>query len=234
MELATGNGALPAIRVLALQSADNPPNGDGRGIPSPLVIPALKRGVIRVQFTTSDPAIRQSVALAGSFITSVVAREWIPTRVIRISALEPGKTRANATHSLIHAGISLQPGVLDVATAIHEIGHIIEISHPPILLASKHFIARRAPKGGPARPLAEIMGDPNYENHEIAFPSNWRARGGTPYTGKFYGRDLNEAEATEVISTGLERMYSSPRSFFQQDADFFLFMTLTLQCRPSS
>ena len=146
--------------------------------------------------------------------------------------MEPGKTRANATHSFLQADIALQPGVLDVATAVHEIGHIIELAHPPILLASKHFIARRAPKGGPARPLAEITGDLDYEKDEIAFPSNWRARGGTPYTGKFYGISLNEAVATEVISTGLERLYTSPRSFFQQDADFFLFMMLTLQCRP--
>ena len=75
MELATGNGALPSIRALALQAADNSSNGEVWGIPSPLVIPVPKRGVIRVQFATPDPAIRQSVALAGSFVTSVVSRE---------------------------------------------------------------------------------------------------------------------------------------------------------------
>ena len=192
-----------------------------------LVIPQENQGSLSLVFETPDPAIRQSVMDAADFLTGVVSSRWLPRSVIRIRALEPGRNRAYATGLGGDASIHLQPGVVDIPTAIHEIAHHIEGDHRWVLELSKRFIARRA-RGGAPESLRDLTGE-DYESHEIALRANWTTRGGHHYTGKFYGPSLRDAHATEVISMGLERLYREPDTFYRDDADYFLFLLLVLQ-----
>ena len=190
-------------------------------------IPTAARGVITLRFETDDPMIRTSVVQGAEFITRVVGKRWLPRSTIRIRALAPFESRAHAQGTGQLASIHLRPGVLDVKTAVHELGHHIETDHADVLEAAKFFLNRRA-RGGPVLSLRELTGQ-DYGADEVAFPANWSKRGGTPYSGKFYGASLQKATATELISTGIERLHGNSSDFFRADADYFLFLLLVLQ-----
>lgn len=192
-----------------------------------VVIPSEMRGSLKIRFETTDPAIHHSVTQASSFLAGVVSSRWLPTSEIRVAALETGRDRSYATGLGRNASIHLQPGVIDVPTAIHELAHHIEGDHPIILEFSKRFISRRSRGGAPER-LLDLTGE-HYEPHEITLSANWSTRGGSHYVGKFYGPSLRQSVATELISMGLERIYNQPDTFFREDSDYFLFLLLTLQ-----
>jgi hypothetical protein len=241
IQLATGRSA--KITVAALSQAISPvhsrttfqilaqdgslPANDSEAVQRLVVIRPENRGKLKLQFETADPAIRQSVAEASRFLTGVVSPRWLPRSTIRIHALGPGENRAYASGLGGDASIHLRPGMVNVTTAIHELGHHIEGDHRWILELSKRFIARRARGGSPER-LRDLTGQ-NYGPDEITHRANWTTRGGHHYTGKFYGTSLAQATATEAISMGLERIYSQPDAFYREDSDYFLFLLLTLQ-----
>jgi hypothetical protein len=191
-----------------------------------LFLPVGERGQIQLAFETVDPAIWESAQGAARRIEMFVAPRWLPHEPIRVRALHPGDARAHA--SAFDRSISLVPGETDIGTAIHEIAHHLEFSHPEILQSAKWFIARRG-KGGPVLRLSQLTGILAYEPDEVAVAGNWPQRGGLAYSGKFYGRSLREAPATEAVSTGLERLLRDPRRMFREDADYFLFLLLCVQ-----
>jgi hypothetical protein len=215
-QIVAEDGSLPANQTEAVQRL--------------LVIPAENRGKINLRFETKDPAIRRSVFEASAFLAGVVAPQWLPKSEIRVHALGRGEARAYATGLGRNGSIHLQTGIINASTAIHELAHHIEGDHRFILELSKRFIARRARGGSPER-LRDLTGH-NYEPHEITLRANWSTRGGHHYTGKYYGPSLKDATATEAISMGLERLYSEPDAFFREDADYFLFLLLSLQSVP--
>jgi hypothetical protein len=241
IQLATGRSAKITVAVLSqkispdhsrtmyqiLAQDGSLPTNDTEAVQRLVVIPPENRGKLKLRFETADPAIRQSVAEASSFLTGVISPTWLPRSTIRIHALGPGENRAYASGLGGDASIHLSPGMFNVTTAIHELAHHIEGDHRWILELSKRFIARRARGGSPER-LRDLTGL-NYEPDEITHRANWTTRGGHHYTGKFYGPSLAQATATEAISMGLERIYSQPDAFYREDSDYFLFLLLTLQ-----
>jgi hypothetical protein len=226
VRMATDRSALVTVAALSevFSSREKPPayrvvdeNGwyitqTAEAVRAILVIHHQSRGNLTIIYQTHDPSIHQSVQHAVDFISAVVAAQWLPKSAIRVHALQPGVNRAYATGLGGNASIHLQPGVVDVSTAIHELAHHIEGDHPWILELSKRFIARRA-RGGPPERLKDITGH-NYEHNEITHRSNWSTRGGSHYIGKFYGPSLQRATATEAISMGLERLYREPDAFY--------------------
>jgi hypothetical protein len=190
-------------------------------------IPTAQRGTLRLRFETDDRQIRESVSLAAAFLTRVVASAALPTSEIRVLALNRGENRAFSAGLGSFASVHLQPGVLDVGTAVHELAHHIEGDHRPILENSRRFLARRARGSSPER-LRDLTGQ-DYGVNEIAYRANWTTRGGSHYSGKFYGPSLKYAIATELISMGLERLHRESTAFFREDSDYFLFLLLTLQ-----
>lgn len=206
--------------------SQEPVSGTDHEFKQAFCIPVHQRGTIVLRFESSDRAIQESARRAADCIVALVAPRWLPTEPIKVRSLEPGKTRAHAIardHS-----IHLVPGRFDIGTAIHEIAHHVEFSHPEILFAAKLFIARRGHQS-PVRRLSELTGNSSYDSDEVAVAGNWPDRGGIPYSGKFYGDSLREATATETISTGVERLLREPRKMFREDPDFFLFLLLRLQ-----
>jgi hypothetical protein len=219
-----GRSAETVVQDLSALSRESTPGIDAR-FKQAFCIPPHQRGNVVLRFETTDRAIQESAQRAADCIEALVAPRWLPAEPIRVRALPPGKARAHAIAS--ERSIHLAPGRFDIGTAIHEIAHHIEFSHPEILHASKLFIARRG-HDAPVRRLSQLTGDPAYEPHEVAVAGNWPLRGGLPYSGKFYGDSLREATATEAVSTGVERLLREPRAMFRDDPDYFLFLLLTL------
>lgn len=193
-------------------------------------VPPDARGSIRLRFETDDLEIRGSVLRAKHFLEHMVSARWLPHSIIRVRALAPKDPRPHATRGPDGSCIYLQPRRRAMHVAVHELAHHIEHDHPEMLDASKAFLACRA-RGGPLVPLNALAGS-GYDHDEVAFRSNWAKRGGVPYSGKVYGTSLRGATATELISTGLERLLREPTDFLVQDADYLLFLVLTLQSTP--
>lgn len=241
LPLACGRSAKVTVTALCVLTGENLKAGNRSGAsitwqkgPPPgskvmevIEIPAANRGAIRFVFETDDPLIRQSVEEAAAFLTRFVAKRWLPTSEIRVRALSRSKSRAYASDAWGQSSINLIPGILDVQTAVHELGHHVEMEHSAVLDASKRFLKRRG-HGERAERLRDLSGD-GYDSGEIAVKANWARRGGIHYSGKFYGSSIDRATATELISTGLERLQKEPEAFFKSDADYFLFLLLTLQ-----
>jgi hypothetical protein len=241
IRLACGRSANVTVAALAELTS---PEATGQGIPVSLgqrndpqmaaiqilhviEIPEVSRGRLRLRFETNDPSIRRSVADATNFLSRTVAARWLPKSEIRVRALGWNEPRAYAAGLGGLASIHLQSGRVDIGTAVHELAHHIEGDHQFVLEASKRFLARRARGGAPER-LRDLTGL-DYGHDEVAVRANWTTRGGSHYSGKFYGPSLKDATATELISMGLERLDREPVAFFREDADYFLFLLLTLQ-----
>ncbi len=56
----------------------------------------------------------------------------------------------------------------------------------------------------------------SYSDDEFGYRDQWVEGGGQPYTGKDYG-----GKATEILTTGLERLYSAPVGFAMHDPGHF-------------
>ena len=103
-------------------------------------------------------------------------------------------------------------------TIFHEYAHFMEYENPQLAFASRKFIEDQATSSEPAR-LKDITGDPNYRDHEMAFPGNFIH----PYVGKIYGP---AGEGTEVISMGVEQFTDPKRmsEFYRQYPEHFNFI----------
>ena len=98
--------------------------------------------------------------------------------------------------------------------------HDLETRNPAILARTQAFLNQRAatkltPSGKPARVKLSGGG--------TAYEDEWTTRGGTVYSGRIY------PDATEILTTGIERPILAPRSFAQQDPEYFQFLIQTLQ-----
>lgn len=101
-----------------------------------------------------------------------------------------------------------------VSTYVHEMGHALEHKHKGILGAAKDFLDRRAkedPDGLVA--LSKITGI-SYGRNERA----WKDKFIDPYMGKYY------AEATEIVSMGLQMLYANPSRLLKEDPKYFEFI----------
>jgi hypothetical protein len=109
--------------------------------------------------------------------------------------------------------------------------HHAECTNGHLLDAARNFLASRQKPGEEAQLLRDLTGIGRYGDNEFAIADDFEARGGTPYSGKVYsaGRTVHDTPFTEVLTTGIERLYRDPSGFASQDPDYFNFMMRTLQ-----
>lgn len=104
---------------------------------------------------------------------------------------------------------------------IHELAHALEQNNH-VMKASVDFLERRT-KGNPIRPLTDIS--PRYGREERYQEGGFY----TPYVGKYYeatsrGQNYKGRIATEVVSMGVEMMFSNPAKLMQEDKEHFDFI----------
>ena len=116
-------------------------------------------------------------------------------------------TRANAARRLI----SLSPNDR-VKTIIHEFGHVIEMDDKEIKRRARAFLRERT-KGE----KAAWLGD-QYGKREMTKKNKFIHK----YMGKQY------RGATEIVSMGMEYMYSDPYTLARRDPEYFDFMVSIL------
>jgi hypothetical protein len=147
---------------------------------------------------------------------------------LKITVRHTQETRAFYNGGSIH----LPPGT-SVSTAVHEIMHGVELQNPGVKDKSAAFLLRRA-SGEKLRSLTELMGFGWITTNERAFKDKWVERGGTVYSGKPYPINSNPTSpdhifATEILTTGMERLIEDPLDFYKMDRDYFEFVVNTVR-----
>lgn len=118
-------------------------------------------------------------------------------------------------------------------TVIHELGHVLEFrsrehgrtDKDDVSIHATNFLHERT-RGDKARKLNDIKTDEPYldarrfDDHEIAKPDKFF----DPYVGKIYAHGM-----TEIISMGIEEMWSNPAKFAKEDPEYFDFIYTTLE-----
>lgn len=105
---------------------------------------------------------------------------------------------------------------------IHEFGHIIERHIPGVYRACKDFLDYRT-KGEKPKRLSEFPGlkGGSYRDDEIAVGDEFSKAMGVigPYAGKIYS-----GKVTEILSMGVQFLYTDPAGFAKNDPEYFAFV----------
>lgn len=120
-----------------------------------------------------------------------------------------------------YAGKRTLVGILEEKTVSHELIHFLEAENPDLLQRSVDFVLKRA-KGEAPRRLNQIYPNSRYGNSEKAYEDDWIKNGGSAYSGKEYKLG-DKWIASDVLSMGVERLFSNPLKFFTEDEEYFTF-----------
>lgn len=111
---------------------------------------------------------------------------------------------------------------------IHEYGHYLEEKNPRMLLNSRAFLMYRT-KGEEVKKMNDF--EKGYSNSERTRADKFFH----PYCGKVYVDtiDVNDnyayANASEVMSMGLERLFDEPIKFANEDREYFNFVVANMR-----
>jgi len=142
--------------------------------------------------------------------------------------------RASASKELGSVSLSVDDSA---ETVVHEIGHHFEYRVQDAPHACFSFLRYRFEKHNsqfrPMKAYAESYNDDEVGN-EDGFSALWEKASSAAYNGKIYFDKEpivgNPApQATEVLSMGLQKMYSDPAGFASADYEYFAFTLAT--CR---
>jgi hypothetical protein len=208
-------------------------------------VPEKLRQTVKVTPGVTDKSIPsqtvEKIAEAGNAALARFVRPQL-TQKTEIHVFHTKDSRAFYRHD--QKGVYLNVGS-DLSTAAHEIMHAIELQNPAVLKAAAEFLLSRRRLVGAfelpeqPQPLKKLTGLP-YSAFEIAIEDDWIKKGGTVYAGKVYvkrGRasvltspDIkwSDIDATEVLTTGIERLLADPIDFYRHDPDWFHFMVETI------
>ena len=177
-----------------------------------LALPESQRTTVAIKtFAPGD-----SHAAGMEFVQSVTHRDVFTGDKVDVKRI---RARACADPK----GAYINGRHMDVQTVAHELGHIIEARNPAALTKSVAFRGSRTAGDSP-----RWLG-PGYKRTEITLEDEWKTRGGTHYTGKLYRSHGTSDYATEVLSTGLERLWHDPAGFIQDDPEFLEHVLNTLR-----
>lgn len=215
-----------------------------------LAIPWEERGNFKASLSEGvSEATQRRIGAAKDFMNRFVAgdrmnarSDWTAKELATVVKNTNGRANyASGLHTVnLYESDSIQ-------TIIHEFAHTLE-NDSRVRKRAVNFLLKRRLSGEMPVHLGY-----RYEADEIAFRDHWADRGGNHYTGKVYKyfpqkRGTPEWEEsvlrwiknmtnsggeggplTEIMSTGLERLYESPVNFAQRDPEFFRFIIETIQ-----
>ncbi len=168
----------------------------------------------------------------GLTTTMIARRDEAVTFLKRITSAttapklegEVVKKTGRAYYDNATGGVHMDP-YNEVKTYIHEMAHGIEKQNPRVLQSAQDFLNRRT-KGEKPKKLKHLTGL-NYRNDEIAKEDKFLE----PYMGKLYGKPVSwgfnassgewRVKNTELVSMGLEMLYTDPQKLLETDRDMF-------------
>lgn len=119
----------------------------------------------------------------------------------------------------------------DIGTAIHETMHHLEEHSDHVLMNSLAFATSRT-EGEKQESLKRLTGL-GYKANEVCKKDKFF----NPYCGKLYdsfgGRNKNfiNSDASEVMSMGVQELFTNPKEFAKNDREYFDFVVANLQGR---
>lgn len=156
---------------------------------------------------------------AADFVRRFVGQgENMRTCRVAVAKARAGQ-RTSAYYSAVQERAFLLP-TSDVRTFVHEFAHHVE-THDPTngrLAQVQAFFDRRTAGLNPRR-LNEIYPASTYKDWEVAVEDDFA----DAYAGKIYG-PRGAQTATEIVSLGLEYLYTDAAAFARVDPDFFDFI----------
>lgn len=164
-----------------------------------------------------NSAAKEATSWLGSMVNKSVVNNLDP---ITIAISDKDRSYAVPEMSLINV-FKYKKESNSVADTIHEIGHLIEESNPEVKRKVSSFLQKRAKESGSKiLPLTKLDYVGSYDSREKA----WKDEFIHPYMGKFY-----KSGATEILSCGLEYLYSKPEELLMKDPDMFNFLIDLIQ-----
>ena len=106
------------------------------------------------------------------------------------------------------------------AVIVHEIGHVIEENNPEVLKKAQEFYEWRT-QGQSLEKLSVVTGNKKYRDDEVTKKDDFK----NSYCGKQYKSGKN----TELVSMGMELLYTNPVSFAKTDAEYFTWIVDVLR-----
>jgi HK97 family phage portal protein len=138
------------------------------------------------------------------------------TRLCGIRDLEGIEVRCAGTASTrpgYRGGVILLPRNVEPVQVLHELGHVLEHRRPHLAARAKAFWRQRTASDA-ERDLAEATGNRLYRGERFK-PDRFI----DPYMGKVY-----HGNATEIISVGLEYLWTQPLRLVSKDPGYFDFV----------
>lgn len=134
-------------------------------------------------------------------------------RLIQVNIEASHRIRAYAipANHYVNVGLNSQANV-----HIHEIAHIIHFEDQRTQVLVQEFFNKRT-KG---EMLDAINGYGEVGKRDTFF---------NPYVGRIYEFEENDPLGMEVVSMGIERMYSNPEAFYREDKEHFLLTYAIMQ-----
>ena len=132
-----------------------------------------------------------------------------------------GKAESGRAHYGMNGAIYLGKDS-GTRVVVHELGHWLEDFDEGVHKRAVAFLERRT-AGEPVKSLADIFPGASYDSYEMTKVDKFIH----PYMGKIY----SGGRATEIISMGLEQLYSDPLGFARTDPDYFDFIWNLLRGR---
>ena len=116
-------------------------------------------------------------------------------------------------------------GDTDIQTAIHEFMHYVEYKNPVMLANSIAFLKYRT-GDEKIKGLKKLTGI-SYGSSERARPDKFF----NAYCGKVYSMtgDYMQATATEIMSMGVQELFTNPAKFRKEDPEYFNFVLANLK-----
>lgn len=155
------------------------------------------------------------------FLERMVHRDLLPKTPVAVMA-----DTANAGRGWYDPAARIGYTPANAGRVAHEIAHAIEFDHPAVYQACVKFRRKRA-KGEKPKSLRKLTGDDSYGLDERTYEDDWAKRGGSHYTGRDY--TTHGLDTTEILTMGIERMFTDPVGFAQQDAEYFEFILQLIQ-----
>jgi hypothetical protein len=204
-----------ALRRDVARLRDAAPEGAARV----LAVPEAERMAIDATgMADLDPALQSRAREAAGRLRSMVRHdgplrvEWAP---VPADAEQRAMCRDSDRDGRRSSRIRLMPDS-GRETAAHELGHAIEYQVPGVAGAIQEFLGHRM--GDEAfRPLATLFPDAGFGPHELGRKDRFDQFFGEQdayYTGKYY------ADGSEVLSMGVQALFTDPAGFAEKDPEF--------------
>lgn len=149
-------------------------------------------------------------------LSGVIPNSQYSNKLMKIETI---RGRENQSYSTIRLNKDS-----DIGVALHETMHNIEDQNP-IMLANSLAFAKYRTGSEKSQTLKKLTGY-NYKN-EYAKPDKFF----NPYCGKIYGvmKDYDTAYASEIMSMGIQELFTNPIEFAKKDREYFNFVIANLR-----